>query len=57
MERNCLSNFGRGLPKEYSCIITSKSIPWLRQRSRLNIFLFIALVAILFKGTKRFEQF
>ena len=45
-ERNCLSNFGRRSPKEYSCIIISKSIHWLRQRSRVKVFLFLALVAI-----------
>ena len=53
-----LCNFGRGLPKEYSCTIISKSILWLRQRSRLKVFfLFLALAAILFNGVERFEQF
>ena len=31
----------------YSCIITSKSIHWLRQRSRLKVILFLALATIL----------
>ena len=52
-----MSNFGTGSPKEYSCIITLKSIHWLRQRSRLKIFLFLALVAILFNEAEQFQQF
>ena len=47
MERNCLSNFGRGSPKKPSCKIISKSMHWLR-RSPLKVFLFLALAAILF---------
>ena len=30
---------------------------WFRRRSRLKVFLFLALVAILFNGAERFEQF
>ena len=30
---------------------------WLRRRSRLKVFLFLALAAILFNGAERFEQF
>ena len=30
---------------------------WLRRRSRLKAFLFLALAAILFNGAERFEQF
>ena len=56
MERNGLSNFGGQSPKEPSCIIISKSMHWLR-RSHLKVFLFLALVAILFNGEERFEQF
>ena len=52
-----LSNFGRGSPKEPSCKIISKSMHWLRRRSRLKVFLFLALEAILFNGAERFEQF
>ena len=57
MERNGLSNFGGQSPKEHSCIIFLKSMYWLRRRSRLKVFLFLALVAILFNGAERFELF
>ena len=57
MERNGLSNFGGQSPKEHSCIIISKSMHWLRRRSPLKLFLFLALAAILFNGAERFEQF
>ena len=33
-----MSNFGRQSPKEHSCIIISKSMHWLRKRSRLKVF-------------------
>ena len=33
-------------PKKHSCIITSKSIHWLRRRSRLQVILFSALAVI-----------
>ena len=46
--------FGRGLPKKYFCIIISKSIFWFRRRSRLKVFLFLALAAMLFDGAERF---
>ena len=54
MERNGLSSFGRLSPKEHSCIIILKSMNWLRRRSRLKVFLFLALAAILFNGAERF---
>ena len=57
VEWNGLCSFGRGSHKEYSCIIISKSIHWLRQKSRLKVFLFFALEAILFRGVEGFEQF
>ena len=57
MERNGLSKFGRQSPKEHSCTIISKSMHWLRRRSRLKVFLILALAAILFDGAERFEQF
>ena len=38
-----MSNFGRGSPKEPSCKIFSKSMHWLRRRSHLKVFLFLAL--------------
>ena len=47
----------RGSPKKHSCIIISKSIFWFRRRSRLKVFLFLALAAILFNGEERFEHF
>ena len=51
-----MSNFGRGSPKEYSCITVSKSIYWLSEKL-LKDFLFLALGAILFNGVEWFEQF
>ena len=42
-ETKRLSNFGRGSPKKYSCIIISKSIFWFRRRSCLNVFLFFSI--------------
>ena len=30
---------------------------WLRRRSHLKVFLFLALAAILFNGAEQFEQF
>ena len=57
MEWNGLSNFGRGSPKEHSYIIVSKSMNWLRRRSQLKVFLFLALAAILFNGAEQFGQF
>ena len=44
-------------PNEHSCIIILKSVHWLRRRSRLKVFLFLALAAILFNGAERFEGF
>ena len=52
-----MSNFGRGSAKKNSCIIVLKSILWFWRRSRLKVFLFLALVAILFNRAERFEQF
>ena len=43
-----MSNFGRGSPKGPSCKIISKSMHLLRRRSRLKVFLLLALAAILF---------
>ena len=34
MERNDLSTFCRGLPKEHFCEIISKSIHWLKEKHR-----------------------
>ena len=52
-----MSNFGGQSSKEHSCIIISKSMHWLRRRSHLKVFLFLALAAILFNGADWFEQF
>ena len=49
MEQNALINFDRGLTNEHSCKIC--------RRSRLKVFLFLALAAILFNGAEGFEQF
>ena len=57
MEQNGLISFDRQSPKEHFYIIISKSMHWLRRRSRLKVFLFLALAAILFNGAERFEQF
>ena len=57
MERNGLSNFGRGSPKESSSKIILKSMHPLRRRSHLKVFLFLAMAAILFNGVERFGQF
>ena len=57
MEQNGLSSFGILSPKEHSCIIISKSMNWLRRRSRLKVFLFFALAAILFNGAELLSNF
>ena len=57
MAHDSLSNSGTELPKEPSCKIISKSMPWLRRRSCLKVFLFLAPAAILFNGAEWFEQF
>ena len=51
-----MSNLGRGSLKKPSCKTISKSRYWLRRRSRLKVFLFLALAASLFNGAERFEQ-
>ena len=56
-ERNGLSNFGRGSPKEHSCEIISKSVNDLAEEVVKSLFLFIALAAILFDIAESFEQF
>ena len=57
MEPNNFSNFGRGSPKEHFCEIILKSGHWSRRRCHLKVFLFLALVAILFSGEEPFLQF
>ena len=51
-----LRNFVGQSPKEHSCKIISESMHWLRRRSRLKVFLFLALAAILINGAEQFEQ-
>ena len=55
-ERNGLSNFGRGSPKEHSCEIIQNLSTDLAEVVK-NLFLFIALAAILFDVAESFEQF
>ena len=50
LERNHFSNFGSGSPKIHFCEIILKLGYWSRMRLRLNGFLFLALLAILFSG-------
>ena len=52
-----MSNFGRGSSKEPFCKIIPKSMHWLRRRSSLKVFVFLALAAILFNGAEWFEPF
>ena len=49
MKQNDLSKFSKGLSKEHSGEIISKSVNRF-SRSRLKVFLFIALAAILFRA-------
>ena len=51
MEHNHFSNFPRRLHKEYFCEIILKSGHWPRRRCGLNVFPFLALVAIFSAGT------
>ena len=57
MELNGLRNLGRGSPKEPYCKIISKLMYWLKRRSRLKVFLFLAMAAIVFNGAERSELF
>ena len=50
--RTIFSNFGRGSPKEYFYEIILKLSHWPR-RCYLQIFLFLALAAILFSGAEQ----
>ena len=47
----------RNMPVKYACEIILKSGLWPRRRCHLKVFLFLALVAILFSGAKPFQQF
>ena len=50
-------NFGNGSPKKHFCEIILKSGHLPRRRCRLEVSVFLALVAILFSGVEPFEQF
>ena len=52
-----MSSFGRGITKEHSSEIISKSVHRFSRRNRLKLFLLIALAAILFNVAELFEQF
>ena len=54
MEQNDFSNFGKGSHKEHFFEIILKSGHWSRRRCHLKVFLFLALVAILFSGAEPF---
>ena len=56
-ERNGLSNFGRGSPKEHSCEIIQNLSTNLAEEVVKSLFLFIALAAILFNVAESFKQF
>ena len=43
-------------PKEHSCIFFFKLMYWLRRRSQLKVFLFLAQAAILFNGAEQFGR-
>ena len=57
MEQNDYSNFGRGSPKEFFCVMILKSGLWPRRRCNLKFFLFLALAAILFSAANDFSNF
>ena len=42
--------------KRVHCIIISKSIPWLRRRSRLQVILFLVLAAVEPNGLRNFGR-
>ena len=57
-ERNDFSNFGRGSTKEHFSEIILKIVHWSRRRCHLKVFfLFLSLVAILFRATHHFRNF
>ena len=52
--RNDFSSFGRGSPKDHFYESILKSVHGSRRRCHLKVFLFLALVAILFSGVEQF---
>ena len=57
MERNHLSNFGRGKPRNISVKLFQNLYTCLAEEVVKSLFLFIALAAILFNVVESFEQF
>ena len=57
VQHNYLSNDGRWSPKEHFCEINMISGHWPTRRCCLKVFLFLALVAILFSRAKVFSNF
>ena len=57
VQQNHLSNDGRWSPKEHFCEIIMISGHWPTRRCCLKVFLFLALVAILFSRAKVFSNF
>ena len=57
VQQNYLSNDGRWSPKEQFCEIIMISGHWPTRRCCLKVFLFLALVAILFSRAKVFSNF
>ena len=57
VQQNHLSNDGRWSPKEHFCEIIMISVHWPTRRCCLKVFLFLALVAILFSRAKVFSNF
>ena len=57
VQQNHLSNDGRGSPKEHFCEIIMILGHWPARRCCLKVFLFLALVVILFSGAKGFINF
>ena len=57
VEQNHFNNFGIGSPKEHFCEAILKSGHWPRTRCRLKVFLFLALVAILFSRAEPLSNF
>ena len=58
MKRNGLSNFGKGSPKEHTCVIIFKIHPLVKEKKFFKGFsFFLALAAILLNGAEQSEQF
>ena len=53
-ERHDFSSIGRGSPKKHSVKLFLKVGHWSMRGCHLTVFLFLALVAMLFSGAERF---